>query len=58
VAVEWYKHKGMVRFFHKFQYRDYPLPFSLLLLLGIWVHFGVLLLAAGARRLGRLGRRP
>jgi len=58
VAVEWYKHKGMARFFRKFQFRDYPLPFSLLVLLGIWAHFGVLLLAAGARRLGRLGRRP
>lgn len=32
-AVELHKHKGMARIFRKFQFRDYPLPFSLLVLL-------------------------
>jgi len=57
VAVEWYKHKGMARFFRKFQFQDYPLPFSLLVLLGIWVHFGIFLLAQGWHRLWALGGR-
>ena len=55
-AVEWHKHKGMARFFRKFQFRNYPLPFSLLVLLGIWVHFGVFSLLEGGRRFLRLPR--
>jgi GT2 family glycosyltransferase len=39
MTVLWHKHKGMHRFFRKFQFRDYPLPLSLLVLLGIWLHF-------------------
>lgn len=55
-SVEWHKHKGMARFFRKFQFRDYPLPFSLLVLLGIWLHFGAFALLEGVRRLPRLPR--
>lgn len=51
VAVEWHKHRGMMRFFRKFQFRDYPLPFSLLVVVGIWAHFAVYLVASGLRRL-------
>lgn len=51
LAVEWHKHKGMARFYRKFQFNDFPLPFSLLVLLGIWIHFGVFLLAQGWHRL-------
>jgi GT2 family glycosyltransferase len=51
LAVEWHKHRGMVRFFRKFQFRDYPLPFSLLVLTGIWAHFGMLLVVKGIPRL-------
>lgn len=56
IAVEWYKHKGMVRFFRKFQFRAYPFPFSVLVIIGIWAHFGLFLGAYGLRRVGR-GRR-
>jgi GT2 family glycosyltransferase len=56
VTVEWHKHKGMVRFFRKFQFRDYPLPFSLLVVVGIWTHFGIFLASYGLRRLVGLGR--
>lgn len=56
-AVEWYKHRGMMRFFRKFQFRDYPLPFSLMVLVGIWAHFGAFSLLEGGRRLLRLSRR-
>jgi GT2 family glycosyltransferase len=57
VRVEWHKHRGMVRFFRKFQAGDYPLPFRLLVLAGIWGHFAALALLEGARRvLGGIGR--
>jgi hypothetical protein len=52
VRVEWYKHRGMARFFRKFQFRDYPVPFSLAVVVGIWVHFGIRTLISGATRLG------
>jgi GT2 family glycosyltransferase len=55
-AVEWHKHRGMARFFRKFQFRDYPWPFSVLVLAGIWAHFGAFLLVNGLRRLGGLLR--
>ncbi len=55
-AVEWHKHKGMARFFRKFQFRDYPLPFSLLVIVGIWVDFGFFSFLEVGRRLLRLPR--
>jgi GT2 family glycosyltransferase len=57
VAVEWHKHRGMARFFRKFQFREYALPFSLLVLIGIWAHFAVFLLAEWLRRLAGSVRR-
>jgi hypothetical protein len=46
----------MARFFGQFQFRDHPLPFSLLVLVGIWAHFamsaGVHSVRLAARRLG------
>ncbi len=55
LAVEWHKHRGMARFFRKFQFRDHVLPFSLLVVAGIWAHFALLLLVNGARRLVGIG---
>jgi hypothetical protein len=52
LRVEWHKHRGMARFFGKFQRADYSLPFALLVHLGIWAHFGLLVLGNGARRIG------
>jgi len=56
LRVEWHKHRGMARFFGKFQFRDHSLPFSLLVLVGIWAHFamsaGVHSVRLAARRLG------
>lgn len=57
VAVEWHKHKGMARFFRKFQYHDYPLAFSLLVVIGIWAHFAAFLVVSGLGRLSRGGSR-
>ena len=53
VRVEWHKHRGMTRFFRKFQFRDYPLPFSLLVVAGIWTHFAVTVALKGLRRPSR-----
>jgi hypothetical protein len=48
----------MARFFTKFQSRDHSLPFRMLVLAGIWIHFGVQGLATMARLgLRRLGAR-
>jgi len=55
VAVEWHKHRGMVRFFRKFQFRDYMLPFSLLVVLGIWMHFFVFFISNRLRQVFRVG---
>jgi GT2 family glycosyltransferase len=54
IFVLWHKHSGMARFFRKFQYRDYPLPLSFLVIVGIWLHFGLVAPAAWLRR--QLGR--
>jgi GT2 family glycosyltransferase len=54
MSVLWHKHKGMHRFFRKIQFRDYPLPISLLVLLGIWLHFAAVMPAAWVRQ--RLGK--
>lgn len=53
VRVEWHKHRGMARFFRKFQLRDHSLPFSVLVLLGIWAHFGLVAGVSGLRSVGR-----
>ncbi len=54
ITVEWHKHKGMTRFFRKFQFQNYPLPFSLLVIAGIWLHFGYCAAGEGMRRLWRI----
>ena len=58
VRVEWHKHRGMVRFFRKFQAPDYPLPFHWLVTAGIWGHFLVLASAEGVRRVADILIRP
>jgi GT2 family glycosyltransferase len=41
VFVEWHKHRGMMRFYHKFFQHQYPGPLMGLVALGIWLRFGV-----------------
>jgi len=41
--VHWQKHRGMGRFFRKFQAPRYPAPVRWLVRVGIWVRFGVTL---------------
>lgn len=49
IRVEWHKHRGMVRFFRKFQANEYSLPFRLLVMLGIWAHFAAVACVTGVR---------
>lgn len=53
LRVEWHKHRGMARFFRKFQFGEHSLPFSLLVLVGIWAHFVVSGAVNGLRLVGR-----
>jgi GT2 family glycosyltransferase len=39
VWVHWQKHRGMQRFFHKFQAAEYPLPMRWLVIAAIWGRF-------------------
>ncbi|MBK1694999.1 dTDP-Rha--alpha-D-GlcNAc-pyrophosphate polyprenol alpha-3-L-rhamnosyltransferase [Chromatium weissei] len=49
IRVEWHKHRGMVRFFRKFQQQDYSRLFGWLVLFGIWLHFAVIALFHAVR---------
>ncbi len=51
VFVLWHKHRGMARFFRKFQSQRHSLPFNGLVMVGIWGRFALL---AGAALLMRL----
>lgn len=48
--VHWQKHRGMQRFFRKFQARQYALPMRWLVVSGIWLRFLVTLPLALLRR--------
>jgi GT2 family glycosyltransferase len=39
--VEWHKHHGMVRFYSKFFKKQYPGPLWWLVVLGVWLRFGL-----------------
>jgi GT2 family glycosyltransferase/nucleoside-diphosphate-sugar epimerase len=39
VYVEWHKHKGMIRFYHKFFRRQYPFLLLLAVTLAVWARF-------------------
>jgi GT2 family glycosyltransferase len=42
IRVLWHKHQGMMRFFNKFQAKDYAWPFRALVFVGIWMHFAAI----------------
>lgn len=59
VFVEWHKHKGMVRFYHKFFRHQYPGVLMGLITIGVWLRFGFLAVYFTGRRIGKkmgLGR--
>ena len=59
LAVEWHKHRGMVRFYRKVMAPGQAWPLRLLIPLGVWVRFVLLAGLISGRRLVRLlrGRR-
>ena len=41
IFVEWHKHRGMLRFYRKFFLDKYPRPLMWLVMLGVWLRFGL-----------------
>ncbi|MDI1230194.1 MAG: glycosyltransferase family 2 protein [Methylobacter sp.] len=57
--VEWHKHKGMMRFYHKFFRHQYPGVLMGLVTVGVWLRFGLVIAYYSAKRAGQalgLGR--
>lgn len=50
IRVSWYKHKGMVRFYHKFFRHQYPSVLMALVVVVVWSRFTLLTLANIARK--------
>lgn len=54
--VEWHKHQGMLRFYQKFFRRQYPAPLWILIVVGVWLRFGLVSsYFAGRLALSKLG---
>ncbi len=56
IFVEWYKHKGMVRFYRKFFRHQYPGALMWLVEAGVWLRFGGVAayrIVQGSRRKGQ-----
>ncbi|MBK1632376.1 dTDP-Rha--alpha-D-GlcNAc-pyrophosphate polyprenol alpha-3-L-rhamnosyltransferase [Thiohalocapsa halophila] len=51
LRVEWHKHRGMLRFYQKFQAADHHAVFNALVVCGVWAHFALLGGLWGLRRL-------
>lgn len=49
--VEWHKHHGMLRFYSKFFRKRYPGPLWWLVVLGVWLRFGLVSTYFSARLL-------
>ncbi len=54
IFVEWYKHKGMIRFYRKFFRHQYPGVLMWLVTLGVWFRFGLVATYYTVKRIGRL----
>ncbi|GGY29286.1 hypothetical protein GCM10011289_35390 [Paludibacterium paludis] len=48
--VEWHKHYGMLRFYNKFFRKLYPGPLWWLVVLGVWLRFGLVSTYFAAQR--------
>jgi len=54
IFVEWHKHRGMLRFYRKFFWHQYPGGLMWLVTLGVWLRFGLVTARHTARRAGRV----
>lgn len=50
IRVSWYKHKGMIRFYHKFFRHQYPSVLMALVVVVVWSRFALLTLANIAQK--------
>jgi len=50
VRVMWYMHRGMMRFYRKFFLREYPLPLMVIVAIGVWFRFLMLVTLHYIRR--------
>lgn len=50
VFVEWHKHKGMIRFYHKFFRDQYPSVLMGLVTVAVWLRFGLVAVYYTAKR--------
>lgn len=53
LAVEWHKHRGMVRFYRKHYRAAYPLGLFGLIVVGVWLRFAAIAVVFGCRTLAR-----
>jgi hypothetical protein len=53
VFVEWHKHKGMIRFYKKFFRNQYPGALMGLVVVGVWLRFGLVATYYSAKRAGQ-----
>lgn len=51
--VEWHKHKGMIRFYRKFFQRQYPGVLMGLVVVGVWLRFGMVATYHSTKRIHR-----
>ncbi len=51
--VEWHKHKGMIRFYRKFFRRQYPGALMGLVVVGVWLRFGMVATYHSTKRVKR-----
>ena len=50
LAVEWYKHRGMIRFYRKHFRHAYPAGLFGLVVIGVWLRFALVAAQHTARR--------
>ena len=53
IRVEWYKHKGMIRFYRKHFRHQYPSLLMVLIIFSVWVRFFAIAIFTSARKLAR-----
>lgn len=53
IFVEWHKHKGMIRFYHKFFQDQYPRVLMGLVTVTVWMRFGAVTVYHGVRQVAR-----
>jgi len=51
IRVEWYKHKGMIRFYGKYFRHQYPVGLMYLVVAAVWARFAMLAMFLSLRRL-------